>query len=68
MLKFKSFGSGSSGNCYYLSNGEDALLIDAGVGIRALKRYFKEAPQRIISVFMIYDLTIYEFMIELSSA
>ncbi len=50
MLKFKSFGSGSSGNCYYLSNGEDALLIDAGVGIRALKRYFKEAQLKFDNV------------------
>lgn len=35
-----SFGSGSSGNCYYLSTGTDALLIDVGVGIRTLKRNF----------------------------
>lgn len=38
MLTLFVFGSGSCGNCYYLSNGEDALLIDAGVGIRRLKR------------------------------
>lgn len=37
MLKFISFGSGSSGNCYYLSTDTDRLLIDAGVGIRHLK-------------------------------
>lgn len=42
MLKFISFGSGSCGNCYYLSNGRDALLIDSGVGIKRLKRYFRE--------------------------
>lgn len=44
MLKFISFGSGSSGNCYYLSNEEksEAILIDAGVGIRRLKRFAKE--------------------------
>lgn len=39
-MKFISFGSGSSGNCYYLSTGTDALLIDVGVGIRALKHNF----------------------------
>jgi len=38
MMQFFSFGSGSCGNCYYLSNGEDAVLIDAGVGMRRLKR------------------------------
>lgn len=38
MLQFISFGSGSCGNCYYVSNGVDAVLVDAGVGIRRLKR------------------------------
>lgn len=38
MLQLFVFGSGSCGNCYYLSDGQDALLIDAGVGIRRVKR------------------------------
>ena len=38
MLKFISFGSGSSGNCYYLATKNDALLIDIGVGLRGLKK------------------------------
>lgn len=38
MMQFFSFGSGSCGNCYYISNGEDAVLIDAGVGVRRMKR------------------------------
>ena len=42
MLKFISFGSGSSGNCYYLFTPNDGLLIDMGVGIRVLKKSFKE--------------------------
>ena len=44
MLKFLCFGSGSSGNCYYLENEEarEAILVDAGVGIRKMKRYIKE--------------------------
>ena len=43
MFKFISFGSGSSGNCYYLSAIEgEAILIDAGIGIRKIKRYMKE--------------------------
>lgn len=41
MLKFISFGSGSSGNCYCLYTEMDALLIDVGVGIRILKRHFQ---------------------------
>ena len=42
MLKFISFGSGSSGNCYFLSTGTDALLIDIGVGLRGLKKDCRE--------------------------
>ncbi len=40
MLKFFSFGSGSSGNCYLLYSPDDAILIDAGVGVRTLKKQF----------------------------
>lgn len=42
MLKFISFGSGSSGNCYILFTETDALMIDAGIGTRMLKRRFVE--------------------------
>ncbi len=42
MLQFISFGSGSCGNCSCLSNGSDAVLIDAGVGIRRLKRNLRD--------------------------
>ncbi len=38
MLTFLSFGSGSCGNCYYLANADQAIIIDAGVGIRAIKK------------------------------
>ena len=42
MLKFISFGSGSSGNCYYLATETDALIIDIGVGLRGLRKNCKE--------------------------
>lgn len=42
MLNFISLGSGSSGNCYYLYTETEGLLIDAGVGIRTLKKHFRE--------------------------
>ncbi len=42
MMKFISFGSGSSGNCYLLITPNDALLIDLGVGLRGLKKDFRE--------------------------
>lgn len=41
MLHYISFGSGSSGNCSYLFTEHSGLLIDAGLGIRTLKKYFK---------------------------
>lgn len=42
MIKFISFGSGSCGNCYYIANETTALLIDAGISIRKIKRYLKD--------------------------
>ena len=42
MVKFISFGSGSSGNCYYLNCNGYGLLIDAGVGIRVFKKLYKD--------------------------
>lgn len=42
MLNFISFGSGSSGNCYLLYTETEGLIIDLGIGTRALKKYFRE--------------------------
>lgn len=42
MLNFLSFGSGSSGNCYYLFTEQDGLIIDIGIGLRQLKKYFQD--------------------------
>ena len=42
MLTFFSFGSGSCGNCYYISTGTDAIIVDAGVGIRRFKKNVRE--------------------------
>ena len=42
MLRFLSFGSGSSGNCYLLESSESSILIDSGVGYRKMKKYFAE--------------------------
>lgn len=47
MLNFITFGSGSSGNCYYLYTEEESLMIDVGVGSRSLKKYFKEYGLRL---------------------
>ena len=41
-ITFFSLGSGSCGNCYYLSTGTDAIIIDCGVGIRRFKKHLSE--------------------------
>ena len=38
MMRFISFSSGSCGNCYLLLGPSSGLLIDAGVGIRRVKK------------------------------
>ncbi len=50
MVKFVSLGSGSSGNCYYLSYGNTQILIDAGISVRALKRHLKDKGIRLDSI------------------
>lgn len=42
MLNFISFGSGSSGNCYFLYTGTEGLMIDIGIGIRTLRKHMHE--------------------------
>ena len=41
-LRFISLGSGSSGNCYYFYDDTCGLIVDAGVGVRTIKKYFKD--------------------------
>ena len=41
-VRFLSLGSGSSGNCYYLATKTCGILIDAGIGIRSIKKIFKD--------------------------
>lgn len=42
MLNFICFGSGSSGNCYFLYTETSGILIDAGLGLRTLKKRFAD--------------------------
>lgn len=50
MVKFFSLSSGSNGNCYYIGNEETALLIDAGIGPRTIKKRLAECGESIDSV------------------
>lgn len=38
MLKLKTLGSGSSGNCYLLSTENETLILDAGLPIKEIKK------------------------------
>jgi phosphoribosyl 1,2-cyclic phosphodiesterase len=42
-IKFFSLSSGSNGNCYYLECEHQSLLIDAGIGIRMIRKRLMEA-------------------------
>lgn len=60
MLRFLSFGSGSSGNCYYIESDGEAIIIDAGIGIRTIKKYFSTYginQSCIKSIFITHDHT-----------
>lgn len=57
-LRFLSLASGSSGNCYYLGNSRYGILIDAGIGIRSIKKTLKENNiplESIIGLFITHD-------------
>lgn len=41
-MKFISFASGSSGNCYYLNAEGCSIIIDLGLGIRTFKKTYKD--------------------------
>lgn len=40
-LSISSLNSGSNGNCYYIGNTEEAVLIDAGISCREIERRLK---------------------------
>lgn len=37
-LYFASLNSGSNGNCYYIGNGEEAVLVDVGISCREIEK------------------------------
>jgi phosphoribosyl 1,2-cyclic phosphodiesterase len=41
-LSFASLNSGSNGNCYYLGNEQDAILIDAGLSCKETEKRMKQ--------------------------
>ena len=57
-LSFLRLASGSSGNCYYLGTPEFGILIDAGIGIRTIKKVLKDKAidiSKIVAVLITHD-------------
>ncbi|MGL4293864.1 MAG: MBL fold metallo-hydrolase [Bacteroidales bacterium] len=57
-LTFLSLASGSSGNCYYLGTDGYGILIDAGIGVRTIKKALKDYNipfETILGVFITHD-------------
>lgn len=58
VFRFLSLASGSSGNCYYLGTEDYGILLDAGIGIRSIKKVLKDnhiGLEQIMAVFITHD-------------
>ncbi len=58
VLRFLSLASGSSGNCYYIGTDNYGILLDAGIGLRTIKKVLKEnhiGLEQIMAVFITHD-------------
>jgi len=57
-LRFQSLGSGSSGNCYFIGNAAFGILIDAGIGVRTIRKNLRNIGldfENIWGVFVTHD-------------
>lgn len=53
-----SLSSGSSGNCYYLGTSQYGILIDAGIGMRTIKKNLRDygvAMESIVALLVTHD-------------
>ena len=53
-LYITSLNSGSNGNCYYIGNGEEAILVDAGISCRETEKRMKRLSLRMDSLKAIF--------------
>lgn len=59
-LFIASLNSGSNGNCYYIGNEKEAVLVDAGISCREIERRMKRlnlSMQKIKAVFISHEHT-----------
>lgn len=57
-MKFASFASGSSGNCEYVTNGENTFLIDAGISTKRIVAGINEmgnTPENIDGIIITHE-------------
>jgi phosphoribosyl 1,2-cyclic phosphodiesterase len=57
---YSSLNSGSNGNCYYIGNEQDAVLIDAGISCRETERRMSRSgldPAKLRAVFISHEHT-----------
>lgn len=57
-VQIASLNSGSNGNCYYIGNGTDAVLVDAGISCRETERRLKSLDlhtSRIRAIFISHE-------------
>jgi phosphoribosyl 1,2-cyclic phosphodiesterase len=58
MLFISSLNSGSNGNCYYVGNDREAILVDAGISCREIERRMKRLGldmQKVKAVFVSHE-------------
>lgn len=58
MIEICPLASGSNGNCYYIGNQHDAVLVDAGISTRQLMLRFKSAgldPAKVKAIFITHE-------------
>ena len=57
-LFFTSLASGSNGNCYYIGNEREAVLVDAGITCREVERRMERLglqPQKLKAIFVSHE-------------
>lgn len=60
MLSFASIASGSNGNCYFVGDGHEGVLIDAGISCRETERRMARlglSPSQVKAVFISHEHT-----------
>jgi len=58
MIEICALASGSNGNCYYIGNNEDAILVDAGINCKQIlvRMHAKGLkPSKIRAVFITHE-------------